>query len=241
MLHAPLSAGAYCIAALLLTVSLSPASGTAACSAASGPGTTVLVELYTALACDACPQADRWLADVARRYSAQSLVPLAFHLRAADHTDAGRSSEDRWRRERRLLPRQRLALACTPRVILQGIDFPDWRGARFDDAVEQLAATPSRARLSLAIPGSSDTSLRVGVEAAMPDAASATIYVAAFERRAAGPTALEWMGPWAPGRQELQLALLPKAVPADSGVAGFVQDRRTGKVVQALLLGPCGP
>jgi hypothetical protein len=33
--------------------------------------------------------------------------------------------------------------------------------------------------------------------------------------------------------------LLPGATPANSGVAAFVQDRRTGEVLQALLRSAC--
>jgi hypothetical protein len=36
-----------------------------------------------------------------------------------------------------------------------------------------------------------------------------------------------------------QLPLLPKAVPANSGVVAFVQNRRTGEVLQALMLPAC--
>ena len=35
------------------------------------------------------------------------------------------------------------------------------------------------------------------------------------------------------------LSLLPKGVPANSGIVGFVQNRRTGEVLQALMLPAC--
>jgi hypothetical protein len=241
MLHAPLSAGACRVAAALLTVSLMPAAVYGACAAGSGPATTALVELYTALACDACLEADRWLADLAPRYAPRSVVPLSFHVRDGDYTNGGRSTDQVRRRERRLSPRQRLALAYTPRVLLQGKDFPEWRGARFDRAVRQRVALPSRAHVALAILGSSDAALRVRVEATRPDAAPGSVYVTAFEQRASGPTAFAWIGPFGLGRQEMELPLLPGASPAASGVAGFVQDGRTGEVLQALILGPCVP
>src|SRR5512134_3126476 len=53
----------------------------------------------------------------------------------------------------------------------------------------------------------------------------------------------EWVGPipLAGGRIEARhaLPLLPKAVRAHSGVAGFVQNRRTAEVLQALMLPAC--
>ena len=53
--------------------------------------------------------------------------------------------------------------------------------------------------------------------------------------------ALEWKGPYELGRRDIDLAYLPKAKPADSGVAAFVQNRHTGEVLQALMLGVCAP
>jgi len=241
MLHPPLSAAARCIAVLLLTISLLPAAAHGTCAAASGARTTVLVELYTALACEGCPHADRWLADLARRHPPQSVAPLVFHVRGADYTSAGHATEHLWRRERRLLPRQRLALAYTPRVLLQGVDFPAWREARFDRAVEQAAALPARARLALAILGSSNATLRVRVEAAIPQARAGSVYLAAFQPREAVPTAFEWTGPFGLGRQEVELALTPEATADGSGVAGFVEDSGTAEVLQALILAPCRP
>ena len=55
---------------------------------------------------------------------------------------------------------------------------------------------------------------------------------------------LEWQGPFGfdPQARLLErrdLALVPKAVPGDSGVVAFVQNRRTGEVLQALMLPAC--
>lgn len=241
MLHAPLSAAAPFVAALLLTVSLMPAAAHGGCAASSGAGTTALVELYTALACDACPRADRWLADLRGRYPARSVVALAFHVRNGDYTNDAGSGDEVWRRERRLLPRQRLALAYTPRVLLQGIDQPRWHTADFHRAVAQVLAKAPRAQVALAILDASATTLHVRLDAASADAKAGAVYVAAFEARAAGPTAFQWIGPFGLGRHEIELTLLPKAAPAASGVAGFVQDAGTGEVLQALILGPCPP
>jgi hypothetical protein len=54
---------------------------------------------------------------------------------------------------------------------------------------------------------------------------------------------LEWHGPFAFAAKTLterrKVPLLPGAGPANSGVAAFVQDRRTGEVLQALLRSTC--
>jgi hypothetical protein len=52
---------------------------------------------------------------------------------------------------------------------------------------------------------------------------------------------LEWRGPHALGTREFELELLPKAESTDSGVVAFVQNRRTGEVLQALSLAACAP
>jgi hypothetical protein len=53
---------------------------------------------------------------------------------------------------------------------------------------------------------------------------------------------LEWLGPFAvTGRlvERRTLPLLPGAGAANSGAAAFVQNRRTGEVLQALLRSAC--
>ena len=53
----------------------------------------------------------------------------------------------------------------------------------------------------------------------------------------------EWLGPiaFSGGRidERRALPLLPGATPAHSGVAAFVQNRRTAEVLQALMLPAC--
>ena len=55
---------------------------------------------------------------------------------------------------------------------------------------------------------------------------------------------LEWQGPlpFGPGArlaERRRLPLVPRANAADSGVVAFVQSRRTGQVLQALMLPAC--
>ena len=90
------------------------------------------------------------------------------------------------------------------------------------------------------------------------EAGDAALYLASYENRlvsrvAAGENrgqtlshdyvVFEWVGPiaFAGGRIEERkdLPLLPNAVLANSGVAAFIQDRRTAEVLQALILQAC--
>jgi hypothetical protein len=231
----------------------------AACSARSSAHTTAFVELYTSEGCDSCPPADRWLSGIAHTYPRERVVPLALHVDYWDYIGwkDPYARREFSQRQRRLSQLQRRALVYTPQVVLQGADMRDWAGANFERAVERINARPAAAHLSLAILGRTDSALRIGVDARteVPDE-SAALYLAAYEsglssQVAAGENrgrllvhdyvALEWKGPYTIGAQEVDLPLLPKAKPANSGVAAFVQNRRTGEVLQALMLGVCAP
>jgi hypothetical protein len=150
-----------------------------------------------------------------------------------------------------------MALVYTPQVVVQGADFRAWGDSEFERAVRRINALPAKAHLSLAILGRSGGPLQVEVDAtADPSDPDASLYVAGYESGLASSVtagenrgrvlahdyvALEWMGPFGLGRRELAVALLPKARAADSGVVAFVQNRRTGEVLQALMLGVCVP
>ena len=243
---------------LCLVWLLVPFMADGACSARSGAHTTAFVELYTSEGCSSCPPADRWLSALAKAYPRERVVPLALHVDYWDYIGwkDPYARREFSQRQRRLSQTQRLALVYTPQVVLQGADFRPWAGREFDRAVERINARPAAAHIALAIVGSGNGALRVQVDAvaAVPDEAS--VYLAAYEsglssdvsagenrgrRLAHDYVALEWKGPYGLGRHDLELALLPKAKPADSGVAAFVQNRRTGEVLQALMLGACAP
>jgi hypothetical protein len=232
----------------------------AQCTARSGPGTAALVELYTSEGCSSCPPADRWLSTLSSRPSS-SVVPLALHV---DYWDYIGWKDPYARREfslrqRKFTQLQRMAFVYTPQVMLQGRDFRGWGSAAFEDAVARINAQPARASLKLAILGADAHGVQVEVGAELVQgSAAADLYLAAYQNRLqsrvnAGENrgrllthdyvVLQWEGPFAlPGGRLVErrkLALLPGAAPAHSGVAAFVQDRRTGEVLQALLRSSC--
>jgi len=232
----------------------------AQCTALSGPGTAALVELYTSEGCSSCPPADRWLSTLSSR-PPSSVVPLALHV---DYWDYIGWKDPYARREfslrqRKFTQLQRMAFVYTPQVMLQGRDFRGWGSAAFEDAVARINAQPARANLKLAILDADANGMQVEVGAELVQAsAAAELYLAAYQNRLqsrvnAGENrgrllthdyvVLQWEGPFAlPGGRLVErrkLALLPGAAPAHSGVAAFVQDRRTGEVLQALLRSSC--
>jgi hypothetical protein len=238
------------------------------CVARSGERTAALVELYTSEGCDSCPPADRWLSGLgARGYVPQRVVPLSLHVDYWDYIGwkdpyAKREFSGR---QRKLTQLQRNAIVYTPQVMLQGRDFSGWGGNAFDQAVARINAQPAKARLALEITSTSRQAIGIEAQAELLDTAqreAATLYVAAYENKLASQVTagenkghtlahdyvvLEWLGPFdfAAGArlsERRALPLLPKAVPGNSGVVAFVQNRRSLEVLQALMLPACaGP
>jgi hypothetical protein len=239
--------------ALLAALALPLAAHAAACIAQSGERRAALVELYTAARCGGCADAERWLSRLAKRAAPAEIVPLALHVDYADYLarDDAATGRRLARRERRLVLLQRVALVYAPQVLLQGREFRGWDTAGFPEAVTRIVAQPAPARLRVALRSSGPSGLATRVDAEILEPAQrpdAVLYIAAFERSPPNepPRVLEWQGPLAPaseGRfaEERRLALLPGASPGSSGVAAFVQNRRTGEVLQAVLRPACSP
>lgn len=250
---------------VILAAALVP-TAQAACVAESGRQTAALVELYTADGCTSCLPADRWLAQLESRFPPDALIPLALHVDLRDYLGSRDPQAERRfaQRERRLLLLQRMALVYTPRVFLQGGDFQPWASNAFDEAVRGINARPARAHLKVEIRTAGPSGLDAVVQVDLLDAAQradAGLYVAAFQRRpkseatsgedegrrhAHAHVVLEWQGPFSASPEgrfaiERTLPLVPGATPGRSGVAAFVQDRRTAEVLQAVLLAACSP
>ncbi|HZM34080.1 MAG TPA: DUF1223 domain-containing protein [Burkholderiales bacterium] len=251
--------------ALLLAALLGLPAEAATCSVRSGERTTALVELYTSEGCSSCPPADRWLSSLgARGYAPERVVPLSLHVDYWDYIGWKDSYAKREfsLRQRKLTQLQRLALVYTPQVMLQGRDFRRWGTPAFDEAVGRINAQPARARIELVVRQAGARGFDTHAKAELlesPAAGAAALYLAAYQNRLvsrveAGENrgrvlehdyvVLEWLGPisfGADGRLEERrtLPLLPKANTADSGVAAFVQNRRSGEVLQAVMLPAC--
>lgn len=249
--------------ALAASVLMTP-SEAASCQARTGPHTTALVELYTSEGCDSCPPADRWLQGLTGRgLASDRVVPLSLHVNYWDYIGwKDPYAQQRFAdRQRKLAQVMRARIVYTPQVLLQGQDFRGWGSQAFDEAVAAINARPSRAGISLVLEGGRPDTLAVEVRAELlrPDeTADAALYLASYENRlvsrvAAGENrgrtlshdyvVFEWLGPIAFARGRIEerkvLPLLPNAVLANSGVAAFVQDRRTAEVLQALMLPAC--
>jgi hypothetical protein len=258
-MRTPLAIAATMLAAL--STALSPAQA-AQCRASSGPHTTALVELYTSEGCDSCPPADRWLQGLAGRGLAPDrVVPLSLHVNYWDYIGwKDPYAQQRFAdRQRKLAQVMKARIVYTPQVLLQGQDFRAWGGRAFDEAVARINARPPKAAISLALVGGRADTLDVEARAELlqPDE-DAALFLATYENRLVSSVAagenrgrtlshdyvvFEWLGPipfhGGKAADRRSLPLLPKAVPANSGVAAFVQNRRTAEVLQALMLPAC--
>jgi hypothetical protein len=219
-----------------------------------------LVELYTSEGCSSCPPAERWLGTLPERYPGTAVVPLALHVDYWDYIGwkDPYAKREFALRQRKLSQLQRMALVYTPQVMLQGRDFRSWGTKAFDDAVKRINAQPARARLKLSLLRADARGLDVEVSAELSQpAGDAALYLAAYQSRleskvTAGENrgrilthdhvVLEWLGPFDMESLRVErhtLPLLPGATAANSGAAAFVQERRTGEVLQALLRSSC--
>jgi hypothetical protein len=212
----------------------------AQCVAESGPSTAALVELYTSEGCSSCPPADRWLSSLGQRYARADVVPLALHVDYWAYIG--------WKdpyAKRKLSPLQRLALVYTPQVLLQGRDFPGWGSKAFHESIARINAQPARARMRLALLGLDSRGVEVEASAELGERADeAALYLAVYASKLLNHdyVVLEWQGPFAISEGVLvrrRLAPLPGANAENSGVVAFVQNRRTGEVLQALMRSAC--
>lgn len=248
----------------LLFLSLMPQAHALQCSTESGPHTAALVELYTSEGCSSCPPADRWLQSLgARGYAPGRVVPLSLHVTYWDYIGwKDPYAQQRFTdRQRKLAQVMQARVIYTPQVVLQGKDFRGWYGGGFDAAVKAINARRPGAKIALALEGGGGNALHAQVRAELLDPAlapDAELYLASFENKLVSSVSagenegrklqhdyvvFEWVGPvpFRAGKlaEKRSLPLVPGAVPAHSGVAAFVQNRRTAEVLQALMLPAC--
>ena len=246
---------------------ISATSPGAECIARSGDATAALIELYTSEGCSSCPPADRWLSTFANRAGATQVVPIAFHVSYWDYIGWKDvyAEERHTERQRALAKATGGRMVYTPQVMLHGHDFRSWRDER---AVSQaIAATnrmPARAQIELTSRSTADGSaagrasatLRPGVK---PD--DLALFVAITQnglssRVTAGENRGEKLShsfvvrdhavlrePHASSPPSIRgtFAFKPKADWSRDAmsVVAFVQNLKTGEVLQALSAPIC--
>jgi hypothetical protein len=250
------------MAALMLglAVSVTPALG---CEISSGPQTNALVELYTSEGCSSCPPADRWLSQYIKSHRNQ-VVALAFHvdywdyLGWRDRFDSPRFSQ----RQRELVEAGGGRTVYTPQLFVDAADRASWhQGSSVSDAINKVNQRPAEAQLTLKLDATLGATWAATLSGNIKHPASSQqVWLAVYQdglssQVSAGENSgarLQhdrvvrlWLGPFkadAAGRINLTQTLGAAEAfdAAQAGVAAFVEDKRTGNVLQAISLPFCG-
>lgn len=237
------------IAALAL-INAAPAALAGTCEATSAKTHTPLVELYTSEGCSSCPPADRWLSTLKGR---DNVVALAFHVDYWDYIGwKDRFAEPRNSQRQRDWARQTGAgTIYTPQVLVDGRDARAWRGG--DPLASAQTNEPATARIHLRA-DSGATGTRLNAQVSAPPDRAARLIVARFEHgHQSHVEAGENNGrtlqhdyvvrDWevhdlpASGKLDTQLQFLPGE--RTGGFAAYVEDARTGRILQSVALGDC--
>lgn len=236
------------------------------CRINSPEHTVALVELYTSEGCSSCPQADRWLGELAGRFSAQEVLPLALHVDYWDYIGwkdmfaKAAFSE----RQRRLSQLGASSTIYTPEVFVGMKELRGWHSKEaFVSRIEVINRQPARANIDLQMRAndakSADIEVKFSLDAAGGNRTAQGIVVVFENRLTTAVRAGEnkgaslnhdhvvrfWSSPTPldskTGRAEWRQAL---TLPADwkrenLGVAALVEDVTSGEVLQAVALPGC--
>ena len=138
------------------------------CTYKSGAHTVALVELYTSEGCSSCPPADRWISGFVNHPRIERFVPLAFHVNYWDDLGwKDRFADQRYTERQRALAKVAGAKSVyTPQVTLQGRDARNWRDEpAFAAQVEAINKKAHRANLELRPTAGADGNIRAMVTA----------------------------------------------------------------------------
>jgi len=259
--------GARLTAVLALLV-MAASADASTCHAESGERRVALLELYTSEGCDSCPPADRWVSGLAARgLGPDRVVTLGFHVDYWNYlgwNDPFARAEYS-ARQQAASRRNQARVVYTPQLLLDGRDYR--RGILREDFADRVAAlnrSAPGARISLRMTGTDTDTLSIDGRAVVAGATGrgeTRAYLALYEnnlssqvtagenrnkqlrhdnvvRELAGPFPID-AGGTAVLRHRFRLR--PDWKRADLHVAAFVQDERSGEVLQALAAGYCRP
>ncbi len=258
---------ALLLLATLAPAAAANAAPPAACERSSPPHTVALVELYTSEGCSSCPPADRWLSGLTARYGADQVVPLSLHVDYWDYIGWQDPYAQRQFGERqRALGRFAASPAIyTPEVFVGMRELRNWRDpASFDRRLQEINRQPAGAEIRLAMRSGEARSLQATASFSLAGGATEAsglqgVLVLYEDRLTSSVQRGENRGTllqhdrvvrfWSPplplrhGQTAQSLRqTLPLAVdwnPARLGLVAFVQDVRSGEVLQAVSLPAC--
>lgn len=251
------------ICCLLLFPGLVAAAATPDCEVNSQPHRVALLELYTSEGCSSCPPADAWLSELPDKgLDADKVVALSLHVDYWNYIGwrDPYSSSQYTARQREQGQRNRLRSIYTPQMVLNGQDYRAWRRQDIRRKLKDSNALPAAANLKLAwseqqAAGDNSLSIKLQAELNPPHAVSQPVVnLVVFENKlVSNVDAGENDGrrlkhdyvvrrllkyPFAEGRKaferQLSLPMNKDWNRQNLGLALFVQDNRSGEILQAM-------
>jgi hypothetical protein len=230
------------------------------CRAASGPGTTAFIELYTSEGCSSCPPADSALSQIKREIGERGVViPLGMHVTYWD--DLG------WKdflaqkvfdaRQRELAAVRHSRLVYTPEFFVNGLEVKDWRDT-LPAIIREVNARPAPIDIRLSAVSMPDGTLTLKADVApRKSEAAGSLFLAVAEdglvsqvsRGENGGATLRhdgavraWLGPF-PLQQgkitlERQINVPPQWNKSHVWAVAMVEDA-DDHVLQAVAMKPC--
>lgn len=250
---------------ILSITMLSPALGTE-CVSKSGEHRVALLELYTSEGCSSCPPADEWVSKLpSKGLTSDRIVPLAFHVDYWNYLGWRDmfSQTNFTERQRQTAQISHTGIIYTPQLVLNGRDYR--RGILWDSTSERIKEINQQKpladislALSMPVAGQLHVLGQIVVAGAL-ERQNTQAYLALYEnnlgndvragenngrtlhhdfvvRELVGPIPID-----AQGNAQFQQTFNLKSgwKLQDSGVVAFVQNNRSGDVLQALALAAC--
>lgn len=254
---------------LLAGLAVPLAAEAATCSRQSPAHTVALLELYTSEGCSSCPPADRWLRDLAPKFSTEQLVALSLHVDYWDYIGwRDRFADARFSERQRQLSRQAGGSTIyTPEVFVGLRELRSWRNPpELAERVRRINETPAAAQINVQMQATGSDSVEIAANFALNPPVTAgrqgegivVVYedkllseVRAGENQGthlqhdrvvrywSAPVAIDAKSGRASWKQSIRLPADWKR--ANLGVAALVQDARIGQVLQAVAMPACIP
>ncbi len=250
---------------ILSTAIISPALGIE-CTAKSGERRVALLELYTSEGCNSCPPLDEWVSKLpSKGFTSDRIVPLAFHVDYWNYLGWRDvfSQTNFTERQRQTAHINGSTFIYTPQLVLNGRNYRSgilWDGT--SERIKEINQQKPRADISLTLSMPAAGQLHVSGEIMVRGALerrNAQAYLALYEnnlsndvkagenngrtlhhdfvvRELVGPISIDQQGN---ARLQQKFNLKPGWKLQDSGVVVFVQNDRSGDVLQALALAAC--
>ena len=261
------AAALHLLSAAIILVSLQSFAASESCETHSAATRVAVLELYTSEGCNSCPPADRWVSALpAKGFTSDRVILLAFHVDYWDQLGwRDRMAKAQFSaRQRMQAERNRAIVVYTPQLLLNGVDYrSSFSDIRFGERVSKLNRLPAAADLFLRQrPDTSSVEVELDMRITQRALAGGSqTYIAITENRLqsaikAGENrgkllhhdfvVRELAGPLAMGETgslhwKSAMALPPDWKRSDLSLIAFVQDARSGDILQAVHAPLCTP